>query len=260
MSDGPERLRGLPANFWRESFGIYVSRTPEETIAAFTVVLAVVGALGTLVGLLSLLVIKGQLDEMQSSSAQTDKIIAVDTDLAQAAKDQAAAQRDNVELSQRAWIGPFDAKVAPLALDQPVKVTVEYRNSGRQPAQMLQFVFQRRFSEQDYINIKTGFKFVLDAQTTCKNSDIYDLSQTVFPTEQSTFYNSFSDSGAQGLPNTFKADQALIDGKQVDVVVGCFIYRTFGKVRHTAFSYFYKAGVTTDPAHLNIYPYTGFAD
>ena len=145
-------------------------------------------------------------------------------------------------------------------LGQPIKITVEYRNSGRQPAQTFQYVFQKRFSDSDYINIKKGFDFVMKSQNACKNVvEMQEVGQVVFPTEQNTFYNAFSNSNEEGA-DRFVTDADLLAGKTVDLVTGCFLYRTFNKTRHTAFSFFYKSDITTDLSHINIYPYSGYAD
>jgi hypothetical protein len=47
-----------------------------------------------------------------------------------------------------------------------------------------------------------------------------------------------------------QVDEDVVTGKKLLFIQGCFAYRTFGKVRHTAFCFFYREG-QTKPENLN---------
>jgi hypothetical protein len=54
-------------------------------------------------------------------------------------------------------------------------------------------------------------------------------------------------------------DEDVVNGKKWLVIEGCLVYRTFEKVRHSTFCYFYRGGMTK-PEHLNACPSGNYAD
>lgn len=91
--------------------------------------------------------IQGQLREMQASGKQTDQLISLYRQQAQAAADLAKAAQEankNAALSDRAWIGiifnvpPFD----PSNPNKPGTIVVSAVNSGRSPALIKRFHIQ----------------------------------------------------------------------------------------------------------------------
>src|SRR5580704_11894081 len=87
-------------------------------------------------------VFSGQLNEMRTAADQTNKIIEANTKLVDAATKQATAAaenaqiaRDNYVASQRAWVGPRNAKTSSApAADKDLPIILEYGNTGREPA------------------------------------------------------------------------------------------------------------------------------
>ena len=84
---------------------------------------------------------EAQLKEMKSSGEQTDALIKIYTRLADAtakSADAATKQSENSDRSlieaQRAWVGPQDANIENPVAFAPLKITVSYNNTGRQPA------------------------------------------------------------------------------------------------------------------------------
>jgi hypothetical protein len=71
--------------------------------------------------------------------------------------------------------------------------------------------------------------------------------QVLYPTAGLGSGYDFSDTVPKEL-----IDAHVVDGTYVILVKGCVAYRTFNKVRHSAFCSYYQANRTPDPAHLNI--------
>src|SRR5580693_1979766 len=91
---------------------------------------------------LSWLTFRDQLKEMKASAEQTNKIIDANSKLVDASTKQAEAAAENAKIardsyvaSQRAWVGPRNAKIsnAPAA-DKDLPIILEYGNTGREPA------------------------------------------------------------------------------------------------------------------------------
>jgi hypothetical protein len=172
--------------------------------------------------------------------------------------DTAAKQADSSDKAmlqaQRAWIGPRDARLEtkPIA-GQKNKFTVEYQNTGREPA--LSFVFDATpliFSSADEANGALGSKMLNYVQK-CIAMPVRVLAGVVFPT-----------SGFTVSQLTIPIDETLIDegvatGTKAILVQGCFAYQTGNAIRHSAFCYFYKAD-KSDIAHLNVCLSGNYAD
>jgi hypothetical protein len=93
------------------------------------------------------LAMQGQLEEMKANQVQTTEMIETNRKLAEAAGKQAQAAIDtaktaqeNMVANQRAWVGPRNAKsTTGPELEKDLDITIEYQNSGREPA--LEMVF-----------------------------------------------------------------------------------------------------------------------
>ena len=74
----------------------------------------------------------------QNPVKQTDKIIAAATNQAAASRESASAAkqtsevtRDNTRLDQRAWLGTTSARMIDLAVNKPLKVELQVKNTGK---------------------------------------------------------------------------------------------------------------------------------
>lgn len=278
---GESHFWGLPPHFFWDSIGVYRVRhfpkatrrksqkekTPDEIVAQFTIVLAVIGSVGAVISILSLVVIRGQLGEMQSSSSQTDQIIAADTDLAKAAKAQARASdalaeisRNNIIASQRAWIGPTNASIEPLVEQQPIKLTYTYQNSGREPALVRNTSVITFFDKDQWNSFGQGgsVQFSENYKYSCIASDLVG-SQVVYPTSGFTSYNAYVVSDKQGTP-AFTVGKGIMEGSITVAHFGCITYKAGDKIRHSVFCYFYNSNTTPTTANLNICETGGYAD
>jgi hypothetical protein len=119
-------------------------RTANATvfIAILTLAVAFIGGLQYLIFKAQLKVMADQLVEMKGTGTQTDTLIEANKSLAEAAGKQAQAAIDsaktaqeNMVASQRAWVGPRNAKSVPgPELGKKLNIIIEYQNTGREPA------------------------------------------------------------------------------------------------------------------------------
>lgn len=154
-----------------------------------------------------------------------------------------------LELSERAWVGPRDAKFAgSLSANNAAEISIEYQNTGREPA--LSFIYDTRIvvgTPQDFDNGKLGREIAADVVRCRALDDRENIGSMVFPT---TGFSSYTLNVA--VAKEF-IDDAVLKGDKILFLQGCFVYLTFETPRHTAFCYYFKGG-QTKPEHLNICP------
>jgi hypothetical protein len=213
-------------------------------------------------------IFSGQLTEMKSSGEQTAKLIennaalaASATKQAEAADKQANAMNAAVEVSReslvaagRAWVGPRLAKMTgPLEIGKPVELSIEYANTGREPA--LDFVYSTETFSSSDAEEKRGATFAktLIALEACKARDSIKGGQVAFPSTGFSSYNLTVTTPNQPI------DQEIIDGQKTLFIQGCFLYRSFNIIRHSYFCYFYRAK-NTKLENLNICSAGHYAD
>jgi hypothetical protein len=162
---------------------------------------------------------------------------------ADAATTQSRISDKTLIQAQRAWVGPRNASVAAEpAIGKPIEITVEYQNSGREPA--LRFVYSLEpflVTTAEETNGTLAAK-ILNNMNACKASNEWQGGSVIYP------------SGVYNLNAKTKdefVDEDLTKGDKLLIVEGCFGYRTYDAQRHSAFCYFYKQG-TTKPQTLNI--------
>ncbi len=213
-------------------------------------------------------IFSGQLTEMKSSGEQTTKLIENNAVLAASAAKQAEAtdkqadamnasvevSRESLIASGRAWVGPRLAKMtSPIEVGKPIELSIEYANSGREPA--LDFVYSVDGFSSSNAEEKRGTSFarLSIALNNCRATDSVPGGQVVFPSTGFSAYNL-----TLTIPNQ-TIDQETIDGDKTLIVQGCFLYRSFKVIRHSYFCYFYRAKVTK-PDNLNICTAGHYAD
>jgi hypothetical protein len=202
-----------------------------------------------------------QLGLMKSGSQQTDTQIAVNKDLASAAKDQATAAhesgnavRENTILSGRAWIGPSIVTINPTPVaGTPVTISIGFQNSGRVPATDLGVFIDDFFVTAD--EDKNGVSRArLDKNVgDCKARVPVNGAQVVYPS-----------AGGVGQEMSSELDKSMVDeqfvsGGKILFVSGCFVYTTFNAPHHSAFCFYYRAGQTKPPS-LSLCIDGGYAD
>jgi len=204
---------------------------------------------------LTVVVFKGQLDEMRATGIQTDTLIEANRNLANAATQQASAAaisaqtaQDTLLASQRAWVGPTTAKIeGAIEAGKEVKAVVTVVNTGREPGKNL--FWDVVGIPTDNIEDTNGIPaFIIRKYIeACFNTPSQYRRQVIFPS-----------TGLGGGGFTFttpigadKIDDGIVSGTKTLLVQGCLAYDAFGKTHHTAFCYFYNA-LASKPAVLNI--------
>jgi hypothetical protein len=210
-----------------------------------------------------LMVMRSQLGEMESSGKQADDLIKANVALAESAKKQAEAAasqaaaavesvkiaRDNLLAAERAWIGPTAAAMnTPIQLNNPIKVTINYGNTGRQPAQAITLLGSKTYSIDDWNGGVIAAKDIDDFRKGCMNANV-TLAPTmlvVYPTTGFQSYMMNLDSASKNNPENLRyvASDKLISGDEIFALTGCIVYKTVETVHHSAFCYYYRANIT----------------
>jgi hypothetical protein len=195
-----------------------------------------------------------QLKEMKSSAEQTNKIIEANTKLAEAAAKQADAASENAQTardsylaSQRAWVGPRNAKIAAVPVaDKDLPIVLEYGNTGREPAVETVYDVDAFTATEDEDNGgKTAQRI---------NAFIKTCIAMWKPDEASVVYPSAGLSANYVLTKTLDKsfiDDDVVSGNKIIILSGCFVCKTSQSIHRSWFCYFYKAN-KTEIANWNI--------
>jgi hypothetical protein len=167
------------------------------------------------------------------------------------AADAATKQSENSDKSlieaQRAWVGPYNANImAEPAIGKPVEITIEYQNTGREPA--LGFIYSIDpflITPEEDANWSVNTK-LQNSMNICKATEKWQGGSVVYP---------YTGSRSSYVLNTKNiadfVDEDFTKGNKLMVVQGCFLYKTFNLPRYSHFCYFYKQGYSK-PQNLNI--------
>jgi hypothetical protein len=183
-------------------------------------------------------------EPIRDQAIATDESAKATTRAANAATEQskiASRQVENSEKAvvqaQRAWVGPIIAKIeAAPEIGKPLRVLVQYANSGREPA--LNFIYagdvfavtpEEEGNNVSAAKVEAFFKG-------CREATNFRAGQAVFPTLGSTEGGSMSFTTKEEF-----VDQPLIEGEKTLIAQGCFIYKSFNVIRHTYFCFFFNA-------------------
>jgi hypothetical protein len=193
---------------------------------------------------------QGQLAEMKAAESTTDQTVEINRQLADAAGKQAQAAIDsaktaqaNMVASQRAWIGPRNAKSdAGPELDKTLNVTVEYQNTGREPA--LETIADTDiFAAEDSTDTANRINSFIEQ---CKIKWTPTQKGVVFPAGPASSAYELTRAMDSGL-----IDQDVIDGTKFVFIDGCFNYKSAGGIHRTSFC-FYFSTKKTKPSNWNI--------
>jgi hypothetical protein len=179
--------------------------------------------------------IKEQADAAQRAADASARAADAATEQSEIATTQSQNSDRALILAQRAWVGPTIAAIEEeLELGKPLKVSIQYANSGRGPA--LNFIYAGDVfaaTTADDANGVIAAKVDADFKG-CRAATTLRAGQVVFPTVANTTNN---------LRITTKdefVDQEIINGEKMIIVDGCFIYKSFDVVRHSYFCYYFK--------------------
>lgn len=212
---------------------------------------AVSGAVATLVAFSALdissngvRVTEAQLEEMRSSSAQTDQIVATAIKQAEATKAIAEITRNSLAIEQRAWLGPTQAVFADgVAIGEKIRPTIYHRNFGKSPALFVNVDMDIRIrpNESGHLSEATK-KVIIDDANACLRKNYGTVGAVVFPESLYSYkYDAIGrDTGTPFYDIAFT--DRMVSGKDVVIIDGCINYKTMGINAHTAFCFYYEAG------------------
>jgi hypothetical protein len=196
---------------------------------------------------------QGQLIELKAAGDRTDELVKTNGKLvdaasrqAQAAIDSAKTAQENMVASQRAWVGPRNAKsLAGPELEKNLNITIEYQNTGHEPA--LDTIFDVDvFVAKEEDDPGAAVDKINDFISKCKMKWVPLQRTVVFPTGSS--------SAAYELTAPLDAsliDQDVLDGLKTIFVDGCFVYKTVAGIRRSSFCYFFNIK-KTKPNNWNV--------
>jgi hypothetical protein len=159
--------------------------------------------------------------------------------------------------ANRAWIGPTATTVPSLPNGQGFDVTVQYQNTGRQPAFNLVIAHViKTYSKNEWGNGAVGIaatQIIANGQSCLKIKKLIEHTQVAYPSSGLTGsgYSMRIDTNNPTEQNKVLADADISSGNKIFVVQWCFIYLSLTEVHHSTACYFYQAKVSTLP-NLNI--------
>jgi hypothetical protein len=159
-------------------------------------------------------------------------------------RDSNGINRQSMEASTRAWVGPSDANiVGGVQVAKPVTVNISISNSGREPAKSFSI------TPDPVAIVEDDAAFEMDMDnfvTNCFATPARTDAQVLYPS--SGIGSGYQDQVSFGAD---KITPEVVSGNAILVVRGCITYQTFSQTRHSSFCYFYKGGVTKSD-HLSI--------
>jgi hypothetical protein len=199
---------------------------------------------------------------MKSGSAQTDKLISSNADLATAAKTQAIAQekyaataQDSFIASERARIISNGAVFYGFQTGQKIKGKINYANVGREAALVDMRVNLVKWSKYDWIGGKYIEPFSIFSNQCLATRNI--SGSVLIPPVYGVGVNAYSDEISSDDPNVtngnvFVADDGIAKSDEIISVNVCFTYKTVTAIHHTSVCYYYWAKTTPSLTELNI--------
>jgi hypothetical protein len=150
-----------------------------------------------------------------------------------------ATTRKTLVAANRAWVGPVSAQIdkSPNNVTDVMKLIVRFRNTGREPGIKGNIRF-----EYDSMNITDPIARIRDIEEehakACFMKIPVEPYRVFYPSGGSTDY------GTTDRIDPSRVDWDVIYGKKYITIHGCAICETFREFRHSAFCYWFRAGVT----------------
>lgn len=200
--------------------------------------------------------IKLQADAAQKSAEAASQSAVAAKEQAEAMTKQAETSAQAIIGSQRAWVGPTNATFgAEPAIGKPIEVTIQYQNTGREPALAFRYfsdLFPATIKEQTDGTVEKTLSDYLNA---CREMKEWSGGSVIYPIS-GTF------GGGYNLNIKSKddfVDEPMTKGDTLAILRGCFAYRSVGMPHHSYFCFFYKQG-QTKIQNLSICPTGHYAD
>ena len=173
------------------------------------------------------------------------------------ARDSAKEARQSNDMnaeSGRAWLGPGDASMdkSPVIGD-PINIVITYENTGREPARAL-----ARYAVTDIVEAQAAkgesVSSILENRlSACLKTTFLDGGQVAWPTSPPSNYNLTARVESSPIENGIRS------GTKALALTGCFAYITAGKLRHTAYCFYFEPGISKFD-HMNICQGGNYAD
>ena len=160
---------------------------------------------------------------------------------AEAAVRLSEAAEQSLLAVHRAWVAPRLAYfLAEPVVGKPVEMSIEYRNSGHEPADGVVGEFKALAMRPSELDDGSEARSKMSAfAEQCQNSSQWSGGIVVYPTFDSpkSYLASFK------LPDDL-VDNDVARGQKLVLVQYCFRYRSFDIPRHSLVCYYYRKGVS----------------
>jgi hypothetical protein len=151
-----------------------------------------------------------------------------------------ATTRKALVAANRAWVGPYLAQTdkSPNNITDAMNVIVHFRNTGLEPGVKGGITFE--FDSMDVTDPIAHIRDIQEehARTCLAKKPPIEQSRIFYPSGESANYRT-----AERI-DPKRIDWDVIYGKKYITIHGCVIYETFGEFRHSAFCYWFRAGIT----------------
>jgi hypothetical protein len=151
--------------------------------------------------------------------------------------DNAGNQLDVMKQDGRAWIGVAQAVAAPFAISTPVNITVAYTNVGRRPARTSVSFHAITLPIDDW-NQNKGIGQIMAWHDGCfaiNDPLIAKVNNNQIAKGTMTFPTSGDNGYMWQFDSPFPADNDILSGAKVFIILGCFLYMSSDELRHTSF-------------------------
>jgi hypothetical protein len=154
-------------------------------------------------------------------------------------RNQAELMQNNMVADHRAWIGPSGATIGQPIIDKPISAKLLYNNTGRQPAPLVINVNIIPYTYEEWTVSGAATAGINAFHDSCFNEIFgFKPSSIAFPGLSANEYQyNLPDSGVT-------ADQSVLAGDKVVVVLACFSYKSYNTIRHTSYCGFDLSGTT----------------
>lgn len=160
-------------------------------------------------------------------------------DQAEASKKSADAATRSLVQAQRAWVGPLNAALtAEPTVGKPIEATIQYQNTGREPASDFIYDVQALSVAKDEDQNGGAVAMLQTYMNACEGAKDWKGGSVIYPTS-----NAFGSGYSLSIKSKDDfVDEAMTKGDKLVIVQGCFLYRSFDVPRHSYFCYFYQPG------------------
>ena len=179
-----------------------------------------------------------QTNELKRTAERLERAIATMNRQAAALEGANKIAVDALSAGRRAWVGVADARIeGALEANADLNFTVDYRNTGHEPATNLALVETPIVIDGEKRADPSTMSRLEQFAQRCLAED-YVGAMIAFPT------GDFQNYQASAVLKASDVDQDLVDGRKIVVLQGCIVYMTEGVVRHSASCLYFQSGKT----------------